>query len=155
MALQQQTRGDGLCVPSTHTIYIAWKGKNWSREQRLGVIIHEICHATQVRSGHEAPWQKRLTKAAEKAKEIGDMELALWLRREVQRYQPPPASLTPKSVYQEIRNFVKETGTIPSLARMIAEFSRSRSMTRREFPKRYPRTKQVYQAAVATNHQRS
>jgi hypothetical protein len=155
MAIRQQRRGDGLCVPSTHTIYIAWKGKDWSREQKLGVIIHEICHAMQVRSGHETAWQRRLARTAEKAESTGDVALARWLRQEVLRYQPSPRSLTPKSVYGEIQDYVKETGTVPSFAVMVAEFSRSRAMTLREFLKRYARTKQVYQAAVSANHRPS
>jgi hypothetical protein len=155
MAIRQQRRGDGLCVPSTHTIYIAWKGKKWSREQRLGIIIHEICHALQVQAGHETAWQRRLAKAAGKAEATGDTALAHWLHREGLRYQPPAGSLAAKSVYREIGNYVKETGTVPSFALMVAEFSRTRAMTSRVFLRRYPRTKQVYQAAVAANRQPS
>jgi hypothetical protein len=155
MAIRQQRRGDGLCVPSTHTIYIAWEGKNWNREQRLGILIHEICHALQIRAGHELAWQKRLARAAEKAEAMGDTALAHWLRRESLRYQPPAGSLAAKCVYREIRNYVKETGTVPTFAMMVAEFSRSRAMTSRLFLRRYPRTKQVYQTAVAANHQPS
>jgi len=155
MTSQLQCHGDGLCVPATHTIYITRKLLRLSRPQRLGVIIHEICHAVLPRSSHGAPWQRRMIRAAMRAETLGEHGLAKWLREEVRRYVTPPGRLTGKSTYQEIRDFVRESGTVPSFKAMVEEFSRSRLMTPGQFQKRYPRARKVYDAGLRSSPERA
>lgn len=151
MTEQLQSHGDGLCVPATHTIYITRRVLRMRRAQRLGVIVHEICHAVLPRSSHGELWRRRMTRAAKRAQALGEAELVQWLREEVRRYVTPPVRLTPKATYREIRDFVRESGTIPSFKAMVEEFSRSRSMTPGQFLKRYPRARMVYEAGMRSS----
>ena len=155
MTAQHQHHGDGLCVPATRTIYLTRKLVRWRRSQRLGVMIHEICHAVLSRPGHGEPWLGRMTMAARRAAALGDHILAQWLRDEVRRYQTPPGRLSVKSTYGEIRDFVRESGVIPSFEAMVEEFSRSRLMTTGKFLRRYPRARQVYETGIPAKQRRS
>lgn len=155
MTAQHQHHGDGLCVPATRTIYITRKIARWTRPQRLGVIIHELCHAVRSRSGHSLPWQKRMILAAKRAAATGDPVLGQWLRQEVRRYQTPATRLTAKSTYREIRAFVEESGIVPTFEAMVEEFSRSRLMTPGQFLRRYPRARETYAAGIRAARNRS
>ena len=155
MTARLRSHGDGLCVPATHTIYVTGKVLRLSRPQRLGVIIHEICHAVLPRSSHGVLWQQRMARAAKHAEASGEPDLARWLRDEIRRYVTPPGRLTRRSTYQEIHDFVSESGITPPFKAIVDEFSRSRSMTPRQFLRRYPRAKKIYEAGLRSSPDRS
>lgn len=148
MTARTRHHEDALCVPATRTIYISRKSIRWGPAQRLGVIIHEVCHAVQPSSGHGESWMNRMALAAARAAERGDEVLAQWLRAEVRRYQTPPDRLGANATYREIRDFVRESSTLPPFEAMVEEFSRSRSMTPALFLGRYPRARKVYNSGI-------
>lgn len=148
MGVEQRIHGDGLCVPSRRAIYIHHRVRRSGGAQLTGVIIHEICHAIEPRSSHGKSWRERMSRAAGRAEALGENDLARWLREEVHRYLTPPGRLRVGATYGEIRDFVAESGKVPSFRKLVEEFSRSRGMKPGEFLRRYPRARAVYDAGV-------
>ena len=50
------------------------------------IIVHEISHTTTTTGFHEEEWIARMEKAAERAAQLGDIELAQFIKEEVDRY---------------------------------------------------------------------
>ena len=82
------TRLGGFCKSETKTIEIS---PTIIKNLRL-LLIHEICHAVASPS-HGKIWGSRFLKAANKAKELGQLTLAREIEKEVEGYrQSPPVT---------------------------------------------------------------
>jgi len=52
------------------------------------VLVHEICHATTPGKGnHKSPWQNNMLGIADRAAELGDIELSKQIKKEVKEYR--------------------------------------------------------------------
>ena len=110
------------------------------------LIIHEICHAA-TSHWHGKKYQTRLLKAADKAQDIGEAELADKIRAAVELCREPAVSRrTSHDIYCQITDAV---GDLPdaSMATIFALVADRNVYTPEEFLKRYPRAEKVYNQA--------
>jgi hypothetical protein len=133
----------GLCDCEKRIIYIPTNTENL-----IAVLIHEICHAVTPSANHGRPWQKRMLKAADVANWRGRSQLADFLREEVVSYARKAEVKTKKAIYSEIEECVLDLQGISSFRTVVKLVAQRNVMTAKEFLKRFPRAKAVYDEAV-------
>jgi hypothetical protein len=138
---------DGLCLPEKRVIHIR-RGV----EHPLGVVIHEMCHAVCPKVSHGRPWQKRMLKAAQRAKEINDIPLADFLLNDANLFGNSPA-VTAQAVYSDIQDAIYGESKIPSFGKAIAVISRKLGLTQKELLHRFRRCRTVYDDALREREQ--
>jgi hypothetical protein len=132
---------DGLCDPATRTIYV-----RPNVPQRIGTIIHEICHAIAVHANHGNPWQKRMLRAAAHATRLGENGIAEFLQSEVKQFGSE--MLTARAVYSEIQDAVFDLPGRPRFRQVIGVVSRNLGLKPATLKREYPRCRVVYEDAL-------
>ena len=135
---------EGLCNWEGRIIYI-----RTNTENRIAVLIHEICHAVTPSANHGPQWQQQMRKAATVAKRTGQSQLAKFLRKEVVRYQRDAEPVTRNAIYCEIEQCVSDLTGIPPFPTVAKLVAQRNLMTIDKFLKRYPRAETVYDKAVS------
>jgi hypothetical protein len=90
-----------------------------------------------------------MRKAADRATQIGNPELAKWLRGEVKRYSGKPENPTRSHTYIEIQEAIETSTPIPNFASIQERLCSRYSLEVQEFERFYPRARRVYDQAVA------
>jgi hypothetical protein len=134
---------EGLCDSKRRIIYVPKDAKDFAV-----VLIHEICHAVTPHANHGRPWQERMLKAATMASRRGERQLAQSLRGEVERYRRDAERVTKKAINSEIEECVLDLPALPSFRSVVKLVAHKNLMTTREFLKRFPRAKRVYDDAL-------
>jgi hypothetical protein len=132
---------DGLCDPGTRTIYV-----RPNVPQRIGTIIHEICHAIAVHANHGNPWQKRMLRAAAHATRLGQNEIAEFLQSEVKRFGSE--MLTARAVFGEIKDVVEFSPGKPTFHQVIHVVSENLNIRQNTLLRLYRRCRAVYEQAA-------
>ena len=132
----------GHCDDEKKIIYVS---KN--AEDLIALLIHEICHALTSSANHGRTWQERMLKAAKVADRIGHSRLAEFLRQEVVNYQRAEVK-SRKAIYCEIQEWVSALKGIPSFRTVVKLVAQWNVMTVKQFLKRLPRAKAVYDEEV-------
>jgi SprT-like family protein len=132
----------GLCDSKRRIIYVPKDA-----EDLAVVLIHEICHAVTPHANHGQPWQERMLKAATVASRRGQRQFAQSLRRQIEIYRDAER-VTKKAIYSEIEECVLDRPALPSFRSVVKLVAHENLMTAREFLKRFPRAKRVYDDAL-------
>ncbi len=141
---------DGRCRDDTKTIEVN-SGRRATRADGgrmslTALLIHEIAHAVTP-LGHGKRWQARMLSAAERAERLGRKDLADELRADVQQVQGPDTYFaTASGTYNRIQDAVCDAPA--ATFNNIIDFVRSDfGLSRKEFLKRFPRARRVFDAA--------
>jgi hypothetical protein len=129
---------DGLCDPATRTIYV-----RPNVPERIGAIIHEICHAVAVHANHGNPWQKRMLRAAAHATRLGENEIAKFLQSEVKQFGSE--MLTARAVYGEIKDVVEFSPSKLTFHQTIRAASTNLNIRKSTLLRLYRRCRAVYE----------
>src|SRR5262245_57181455 len=77
----------GKCYLDSCTIIVYASAGLSDRDQRDGLLIHEVCHAHAVAGeGHGNRWQARMAQAARRARRLGRERLARLLEEDAGSY---------------------------------------------------------------------
>ena len=135
--------GDGCCDHERRVIEIVCQSTDPNEQDLL--LIHEICHVFF--PGHEKDWQDRMGKAARRADEIGQHQLAHLLRKEIDDYRRSPScSKQEAHFYDNIRSAVEGIPDL-TLPRPIALMADELRLDESEVCKIYPQTELVFREA--------
>jgi hypothetical protein len=134
------SREGGHCDSGSRTIHV-----NAGPTDREVVVVHEICHAV-AGSGHGARWQRRMARAAERARTLGRTTLAMQIEREVSGYidAPPPRAAY---VYDQVSNAAwAGRAAYHAVLKWVAS---SYGFTLPELESRYPRLRATFDRSRA------
>jgi hypothetical protein len=124
----------GYCERDTLTIWINSVNKE--------TIIHEICHAV-TNGGHGQLWSDRMRKAARRADDLGDAELAARLSEDAEGYRVDPLYYLAAQVYERVGDVLLDAPDVSFYA-LIDYLASETSLTPDEIHKRYRRLRAVY-----------
>lgn len=130
---------DGQAHAETKTIRITHLPEG---DEGSLLLIHEIAHAVG-NWGHGKKWQARMEQAANTAEEMGRVELAGLLRKEIVGYRDPVVRVTARLAYQEIADAAAEAPDATFL-QVIDCLRRDYGMSRKEFLSRFRRARAVF-----------
>ncbi len=128
----------GRCCPD-RTIRITFRGG----VRGTALMIHEIAHAV-TGDGHGRRWQARMEQAAVTAADAGQADLAGLLRADIAGYNDPLARVSARLVYQEIADAASPDVTFSEVIEFVR---RGYGLPRRQFLKRFPRARKVFDEA--------
>jgi len=142
--LEDVDGAEGRCISDSKTIKI-----RYTTESRLRpLLIHEIAHAA-ASVGHDKKWQARMDKAAKKAETVGEIELSLEIRKEIESCKDPENPRpTAAIIYQQIEDTVRDSAAALPFDPVMDYVRRLYGMCRPDFLKRYKRCHRVFGAAV-------
>ena len=101
--LNPELKVTGLFEADTKKIHI----KSLDRLDLHLLLVHEICHS--VSPDHGKKWQGRMLKAAKKAKNLGDNDLADKIIKNVDDYINTPYIFSARAIYNKIEDLVIAT----------------------------------------------
>jgi hypothetical protein len=129
--------GDGYCDSDNRQIVIA--SADLSMEH---ILIHEIAHAV-THDYHGKKWQRRMEKAALKAEELGQRELASDIRKDYIAYLDSSNPIIPKA--QFIYNSIEDAGIAgQSFECAVASTANAFGMTPHKLLAKYKKAWTVY-----------
>lgn len=132
------------CVSNSKTIKIQQPPPDG--DELALVLIHEIAHAVTTDS-HGKRWIARMEKAATRAAEIGQPNIARLIAEEVARYQEPHSTGSRDEMYARIEEIVigwpVDKPCIP-FSELIDRVSGEVLLSHSDFLVNYPRARKVY-----------
>jgi hypothetical protein len=131
----------GFCNTTTHRIYVSIPRTN--PQERLLTLLHEGCHALTT-GGHGVVWQRRMLTLADRVEQLGEVETAQALRKEVAGYAQALRAVP--LVYSLVEDWVIDNPalTMPQVMEGIAQQLASMPQ---EVRHDFPRIEAVYQKA--------
>ena len=111
----------------------------------FALIVHEICHPVACHY-HGKRFQARLMKAAGKADDMGETELASRVRADAELCQQPARPSHARFVYNDIQDAVFDNPNAP-MDKLLTAVAYRHGETLEYFLKRYRRAKMVFREA--------
>jgi hypothetical protein len=133
--------GDGHCDPERRIIEIRVVFEDDDALDCL--LIHESAHAVASLS-HDKRWQRRIARAAARARNLGRTRLAELLDEEIVHYQEKRQPIS--VAYQEVQDAVFDNPDL-TLAQIKRRLARTYGLLVREVGKSFPRLVKVYDKA--------
>jgi hypothetical protein len=135
--------GKGYCDRDAKTIKVGGATENYSLPV---LIIHEIAHAVTT-GGHSDKWVNRMRKAAERAADLGDKQLADELQSHIAWVmQPGVHDATEEVVYFQIENAAADQPEA-TFEKVVGWVVQEYGQDMATFLKDYPQARQAYDKA--------
>lgn len=111
--------GRGLCNDATKTIEI--RSVQTDENDFYTLLVHEICHAV-ARCNHASKWKIRMSKASDKAIELGLKELGDLIKADVESYRDPKI-VTLRDICDQIEDVASEfpNESYENIIKMVAK----------------------------------
>jgi hypothetical protein len=139
--LTKDLPSQGLSDDETKTIQLQYVPEDEDNFHLL--LIHEMCHAVTI-NGHTKRWLKRMSRAAQRAKQIGRHRLEQMLQKEVDQYIHQTLSIDADFVYGQISACLSDNpkATYEQVLPMVAHRSGYYPV---DLEKDFPRCRRVYE----------
>ncbi|MBN2381432.1 hypothetical protein JXQ70_00985 [bacterium] len=136
-------RLEGECIIKEKKIKVQSVSNN--KIELYHLLIHEICHTSAL--GHKKKWLNRMLKKAEIAERVGELELSISLKNEVDS-EINADYPTPNDVYNNVVDWVNEAQGDASYEYIIYSVAKMIGFMPHELEERYKECRKVYDEAV-------